>query len=86
MATQEKDRGNEYYRCGDFELAVKHYTSSIVLYPTPNAYNNRAISCELLYTYTIPESVKWARKRKVERKKVLSSKLLTCVMKPALSH
>jgi tetratricopeptide (TPR) repeat protein len=63
MATQEKDRGNEYYHCGDFELAVKHYTSSILLYPTPNAYNNRAIACELLYTCTIPESVKWVRKR-----------------------
>jgi len=47
MATQEKDRGNDYYRCGDFELAVKHYTSSILLYPTPTAYNNRAMACEL---------------------------------------
>jgi tetratricopeptide (TPR) repeat protein len=47
MATQEKDRGNEYYRSGDYELAVNHYTTSILLFPTPAAYNNRAIACEL---------------------------------------
>lgn len=63
MATQEKDRGNEYYRCGDFELAVKHYTTSILLFPTPTAYNNRAMACELYNTCTILESVKWVGKR-----------------------
>jgi hypothetical protein len=46
MATQEKDRGNEYYHSGDYDLAVKHYTSSILLCPTPAAYNNRAMACE----------------------------------------
>jgi hypothetical protein len=46
MATKEKDRGNEYYRSGDYDLAVKHYTSSVILCPTPTAYNNRAMACE----------------------------------------
>jgi hypothetical protein len=46
MATQEKDRGNEYFRSGDYEFAVEHYTSSILLCPTPAAYNNRAMACK----------------------------------------
>ncbi|XP_021942394.1 RNA polymerase II-associated protein 3 isoform X2 [Zootermopsis nevadensis] len=51
MATQEKDRGNEYYRSGDYELAVKHYTSSLSLCCTPAAYNNRAMAYLKLYKY-----------------------------------
>lgn len=51
LAAQEKDRGNEYYRSGDYDLAVKHYTSSILLCPTPAAYNNRAIAYLKLHKF-----------------------------------
>ncbi|PNF26637.1 hypothetical protein B7P43_G06822, partial [Cryptotermes secundus] len=51
MAAQEKDRGNEYYRSGDYDLAVKHYTCSILLCPTPAAYNNRAIAYLKLHKF-----------------------------------
>ncbi|XP_069676526.1 RNA polymerase II-associated protein 3 isoform X2 [Periplaneta americana] len=51
MATNEKDRGNEYFRSGDYEQAVKHYSTSIALCPTPAAYNNRAIAHLKLHNY-----------------------------------
>ncbi|PSN35297.1 hypothetical protein C0J52_20481 [Blattella germanica] len=42
MATKEKERGNEYYKAGDFEEAAKCYSNSIELWPLPVSYNNRA--------------------------------------------
>ena len=51
MATKEKDRGNEHYHSGEFEQAVKCYSNSIVLCPTPAAYNNRAMARKYLLHY-----------------------------------
>ncbi|KAM8966831.1 sperm-associated antigen 1 [Pelodytes ibericus] len=42
MANQEKDKGNEAFRSGDYEEAVAYYSRSISVIPTAAAYNNRA--------------------------------------------
>ena len=45
-ALQEKMKGNEYFRSSDYLKAVDHYSRSISLVPTVEAYNNRAQSCK----------------------------------------
>ncbi|XP_014405687.1 PREDICTED: sperm-associated antigen 1 [Myotis brandtii] len=42
LATREKEKGNEAFKSGDYEEAVKYYTRSISVLPTVAAYNNRA--------------------------------------------
>ncbi|DAA22607.1 TPA: sperm associated antigen 1 [Bos taurus] len=42
MATREKEKGNEAFKSGDYEEAVKYYTRSLSVLPTVAAYNNRA--------------------------------------------
>ncbi|XP_023619380.1 sperm-associated antigen 1 [Myotis lucifugus] len=42
LATREKEKGNEAFKSGDYEEAVKYYTRSISVLPTAAAYNNRA--------------------------------------------
>lgn len=46
LASQAKDRGNECYKSGDWNNALKYYELSIKLHPTPNAHNNRAMTCK----------------------------------------
>ncbi|XP_046398327.1 RNA polymerase II-associated protein 3 isoform X2 [Ischnura elegans] len=43
-STKEKDRGNEYFKAGQFEEATQYYTRSISILPNVDAYNNRAIA------------------------------------------
>uniref|UniRef100_A0A452F694 Sperm-associated antigen 1 n=1 Tax=Capra hircus TaxID=9925 RepID=A0A452F694_CAPHI len=42
LATREKEKGNEAFKSGDYEEAVKYYTRSLSVLPTVAAYNNRA--------------------------------------------
>ncbi|KAM4735950.1 sperm-associated antigen 1-like [Anableps anableps] len=42
LANREKDKGNEAFRANDFEEAVTYYSRSLSIFPTVNAYNNRA--------------------------------------------
>ncbi|XP_053322024.1 sperm-associated antigen 1 [Spea bombifrons] len=42
IANHEKEKGNEAFRCGDYEEAVSYYSRSISALPTTAAYNNRA--------------------------------------------
>ncbi|KAG8309843.1 sperm-associated antigen 1-like [Homalodisca vitripennis] len=42
LAEQEKNRGNEYYEEKNYDEAIKYYTASIAIWPTPKAYNNRS--------------------------------------------
>ncbi|KAJ9583961.1 hypothetical protein L9F63_021694, partial [Diploptera punctata] len=51
LANQERNRGNDCYHTGDYEQAVKFYSNSIVLWPTPAAYNNRAVAQLKLLKY-----------------------------------
>lgn len=44
MATNEKEKGNEAFRAGDFEEAVVYYSRSIDAWPTAAVYNNRALT------------------------------------------
>jgi len=41
-AKKEKDLGNECYQANEFNAAIRHYTRSIAISPSPPAYNNRA--------------------------------------------
>ncbi|XP_071444653.1 RNA polymerase II-associated protein 3 isoform X2 [Hetaerina americana] len=43
-SVQEKDRGNECYKAGQYEEATHYYTRSISIMPNVAAYNNRAIA------------------------------------------
>lgn len=47
LANQAKDRGNECFKSGDYNNALKYYNVSLKLYATANAYNNRAMTCKL---------------------------------------
>ncbi|KZC15004.1 Sperm-associated antigen 1, partial [Dufourea novaeangliae] len=44
MAEQEKEKGNEAFRAGDYEEALEHYNTSIKIDSTVTAYNNRAMT------------------------------------------
>lgn len=46
LANQAKDRGNECFKSGDLDNALKYYGVSIKLHATANAYNNRAMTCK----------------------------------------
>uniref|UniRef100_A0A1B6G2D8 Sperm-associated antigen 1 n=1 Tax=Cuerna arida TaxID=1464854 RepID=A0A1B6G2D8_9HEMI len=52
LAEQEKNRGNEYYEEKNYDEAIKYYTASIVIWPTPKAYNNRSACYLKLCNYT----------------------------------
>ena len=46
LANQAKDRGNECFKSGDYNNALKYYELSIKLHATSNAFNNRAMTCK----------------------------------------
>lgn len=46
MALREKEIGNEYFKSKDYEEALFHYNISINIHSSPEAKNNRAMSCE----------------------------------------
>ena len=43
-AQNEKNKGNEAFRCGDFKEALIYYNRSLDILPTAASYNNRAIT------------------------------------------
>ncbi|KAK6165356.1 hypothetical protein SNE40_022298 [Patella caerulea] len=43
-AGREKDKGNEAFKCNDYEEALLYYTRSLSLVQTANLYNNRALA------------------------------------------
>lgn len=45
-AEQERTRGNEFYRSGDYEEALSYYSNSLSFRPSIAVYNNRAITCK----------------------------------------
>lgn len=53
----ERERGNEYYKQGNFEQAIKFYTRSIGFNPrNPVVYSNRAMSYLKIKDYSSAES------------------------------
>lgn len=53
LAKREKELGNECYKSDDFEEALRHYNTSIEIYPTIEAKNNRAMSCKHNYHFIL---------------------------------
>ncbi|XP_024945255.1 sperm-associated antigen 1 [Cephus cinctus] len=51
MAEQEKEKGNEAFKIGDYDEALRLYNSSIYIEPTISAYNNLAITYIKLSRY-----------------------------------
>lgn len=49
MAKQEKEKGNEAFRAGDYEEALEHYNTSIKMNSNIITYNNRAMTCKKIY-------------------------------------
>lgn len=43
QANQEKDKGNECFKIGEYDDALKHYTNSINCQPILGSYTNRAL-------------------------------------------
>lgn len=43
---REKELGNECFKSNDYEEAICHYNTSIEIHSTPEARNNRAMSCK----------------------------------------
>jgi len=52
MAEQEREKGNEAFRAADYREALRHYNASIDIDSNLNAYNNRAMTCKLAYSFT----------------------------------
>lgn len=52
-AKWEKERGNEYYKSGEYQNALQHYTSSIQCKPLVVAYTNRALVYNKLKKYLL---------------------------------
>lgn len=46
LAKRERELGNECFNSNDYEEALLHYNTSIDIHPTPEAKNNRAMSCK----------------------------------------
>lgn len=46
MADQEREKGNEAYRAGDYEEALEHYNISIKMNSNIITHNNRAMTCK----------------------------------------
>lgn len=40
-------KGNEFFKCGEFQQAISQYTTSLAYAKTAAAFNNRALICEL---------------------------------------
>lgn len=51
MAEQEKEKGNEAFRAGDYEEALEHYNTSIKVNSNIITYNNRAMTYIKLQRY-----------------------------------
>ncbi|CAD1472360.1 unnamed protein product, partial [Heterotrigona itama] len=51
MAEQEREKGNEAFRAGDYEEALEHYNSSIKMNSNITTYNNRAMTYIKLQRY-----------------------------------
>ncbi|KAG7190234.1 hypothetical protein KM043_006356 [Ampulex compressa] len=51
MARQEREKGNEAFRTGDYEEALSHYTYSITVDNNLVTYNNRAMTYIKLHRY-----------------------------------
>ena len=51
-ADQEKLKGNEAYNANSYDEAIAYYTRSIKLLPNAASYNNRAMTCKNLKSYT----------------------------------
>ncbi|XP_043265650.1 RNA polymerase II-associated protein 3 [Colletes gigas] len=51
MAEQEREKGNESFRAGDYEEALEHYNTSIKIDSNISAYNNRAMTLMKLQRY-----------------------------------
>ncbi|XP_012172630.1 uncharacterized protein LOC100646487 isoform X2 [Bombus terrestris] len=51
MAKQEKEKGNEAFRAGDYEEALEHYNTSIKMNSNIITYNNRAMTYIKLQRY-----------------------------------
>lgn len=46
MADQEREKGNEAYKAGDYEEALEHYNISIKMNSNIITHNNRAMTCK----------------------------------------
>lgn len=50
-ADQEREKGNEAFKAGDYKEALHLYTSSLMIDSSINAYNNRAMTYIKLKRY-----------------------------------
>ncbi|XP_050433292.1 RNA polymerase II-associated protein 3-like [Adelges cooleyi] len=53
QALREKELGNEFFNANDYNEALRYYNTSINIYPTPEARNNRAMSYIKLERYEL---------------------------------
>ncbi|XP_029034812.2 RNA polymerase II-associated protein 3 [Osmia bicornis bicornis] len=51
MAEQEREKGNEAFRAGDYKEALEHYSTSIKMDSNATAFNNRAMTYIKLQRY-----------------------------------
>lgn len=46
IAARHRIKGNESFKCGEYEMAILEYTKSLSYTLTATAYNNRAVACK----------------------------------------
>lgn len=51
MAEQEREKGNEAFRAGDYEEALEHYNTSVKINSNIVTFNNRAMTCKKLILF-----------------------------------
>ena len=59
MAEQEREKGNEAFRAGDYEEALERYNTSIKMNSNIITYNNRALTCKkIIFIYLVKKKKK----------------------------
>ncbi|XP_053681674.1 sperm-associated antigen 1 [Sabethes cyaneus] len=44
LASSAREKGNDYFRCKEFDSALREYTFSLKIFPTAACFNNRAMT------------------------------------------
>lgn len=53
LDAHHRNKGNNLYRAAEYNEALKEYTTCLKILPTATVFNNRAITCKLIYSSSL---------------------------------